>query len=286
MSDTNMELEKSKSLCATLESDLEKVQQEAANHFPSSAMSVAGTYTSRYPTKSMRGAPRSSSPTSSIISGFDNSYASPGGTLDSLRHGDSGSNNSSSILPMITAQRDRFKKKNSTLEAELQKSYQSIQSLRSEVAALQKDNLSLYEKTRYVSTYSQAPSLSQPTTIQIDNPSSPGARDVGTRYRSAYESSLSPFNAFRSRESARAFKRMSLPERAVVQITRLVLATRTSRNLFAAYCAGLHILVVIVLFSTGEHGSGKGGKVLTSGATAVPKGAGGPLAGPAAANAL
>jgi len=67
-----MELEKSRNLTVTLENDLEKVQQEASNAFPSSAMSVAGTYTSRYPQSSFAGGRRGrSSPTSSIISGFD-----------------------------------------------------------------------------------------------------------------------------------------------------------------------------------------------------------------------
>jgi homeobox protein cut-like len=182
---------------------------------------------------------------------------------------------------MITAQRDRFKKKNATLESELQKSYQSIQSLRSEVAALQKDNLSLYEKTRYVSTYNRTATIANPTTIQIDGPTSPAA-DVGTRYRSAYESSLSPFNAFRSRESARAFKRMSVPERAVVQVTRMILATRTSRNLFAIYCFGLHILVVVVLFHMGEH-SGSTKKLSSVPMGGATKGGAGPPVGPAVA---
>ncbi len=44
---------------------------------------------------------------------------------------------------------------------------------------------------------------------------------------------------------------MSLPERAVFQLTRLVLATRTSRNLFAMYCVGLHVLVFVMLFWAG-----------------------------------
>ena len=41
---------------------------------------------------------------------------------------------------------------------------------------------------------------------------------------------------------------MSLPERAVWQITRMVLATRASRNLFALYCLGLHVLVLGMLY--------------------------------------
>jgi homeobox protein cut-like len=251
-----MELEKARNLTATLETDLEKVQQEAVNKFPSSAMSVAGTYTSRYPHssyKSVRGGGRSTSPTSSIISGFDPT-PNPG-LLDSLRAGEP-VGGGSGILPMVTAQRDRFKTKITELEGELQKSYQNIQSLRSEVASLQKDNLGLYEKTRYAASYNRSSSSaayvssSNPTTIQIDGGgSSGGGLD---RYRSAYEANISPFAAFRGRESQRAFKRMSLPERAVFQVTRLVLATRTSRNLFAAYCLGLHILVMVMLFNMGD----------------------------------
>jgi homeobox protein cut-like len=156
---------------------------------------------------------------------------------------------------MVTAQRDRFKKKIGELEQELQKQYQQVSSLRSEVASLQKDNLNLYEKTRYVSTYSRT-TASGASYGANPNPSSisVGGSD-GTpidRYRSAYESNISPFAAFRGRESARAFKRMSLPERAVWQITRMVLATRTSRNLFALYCLGLHMLVFVLLYYMGS----------------------------------
>jgi homeobox protein cut-like len=45
---------------------------------------------------------------------------------------------------------------------------------------------------------------------------------------------------------------MGWPERAVFQATRLLLATRTSRNLFAAYCIALHVLVLFMLFSGGS----------------------------------
>jgi len=249
-----MELEKSQNLTMTLETDLEKIQQEASNAFPSSAMSVAGTYTSRYPHNSYQGSRRGRpvSPTSSIISGFDPQAVPAGTPLEVLRSGEP-VGGGSGILPMITAQRDRFKKKNSELEGELQKAYQNVSSLRSEVASLQKDNLSLYEKTRYVSTFSRSGHAGSsstnaysagpnPTTIQM------GPDNTDTRYKAAYESHISPFAAFRGRESARQIKRMSLPERVVFQITRMVLATRASRNIFAMYCAGLHFLVLIMLY--------------------------------------
>lgn len=254
LSTTNAELERSQNLNATLENDLVSLQQEASNTFPSSARST----TSRYPSASYAPGPyasrtRRASPTSSIISGFEPRGSSLD-TLEAIRAGEP-VGGGSGILPMVQAQRDRFKQKISQLEDELSKQYNIVSSLRQEVASLQKDNLNLYEKTRYVSTYNrgqQASSASayaqqpQSTTIQISSDSAPGSSI--DRYRSAYEANLSPFAAFRGREATRAYKRMSLPERIVFSITRIVLANRTSRNLFAAYCVALHILIFMMLY--------------------------------------
>jgi homeobox protein cut-like len=267
LSKANSELERAQHLNATLENDLANVH-DTTNAYPSGA-SVAGTYASRYPQSSANmGRKGRVSPTSSIISGFDPRSSSLGTTsLEVLRSGEP-VGGGSGILPMITAQRDRFKKRNTQLENELSESHRTVSSLRQEIASLQKDNLNLYEKTRYVSTYNRAgPTASSasaystnpnPSTIQMSNSTSSGlALD---RYRSAYESNISPFAAFRGRESARAYKRMSLPERIVFSITRMVLATRTSRNLFAGYCVALHLLVFFSLYWLGTmdveaHGS-------------------------------
>jgi homeobox protein cut-like len=252
LSKTNAELERAQHLNATLENDLANVHDTAANAYPSGA-SVAGTYASRYPQSSARKG--RVSPTSSIISGFDPRSSMGGTSLEALRSGEP-IGGGSGMLPMIIAQRDRFKKRNTQLENELSETHRAVSSLRQEIASLQKDNLNLYEKTRYVSTYNRAGPTSSsasayatnpnPSTIQMSNSTSSGlALD---RYRSAYESNISPFAAFRGRESARAYKRMSLPERIVFSITRMVLATRTSRNLFAGYCVALHLLVFCSLY--------------------------------------
>ncbi|KAL8365214.1 hypothetical protein RB595_004153 [Gaeumannomyces hyphopodioides] len=262
LSRTNAELEKSQTLNEKLENDLSTMQAEGANAFPSGA-SVAGTYVSRY-APSMAGTRRGggrTSPTSSIISGF-----APSGGMSEREPMGGGSG----ILPMVTAQRDRFKKRNAQLEQELSESHRNVSQLRQEIAALQKDNLNLYEKSRYVQNYNRggahqtsagvgstggstsASAYSanpNPSTVSMGGTGNPGiALD---RYRKAYESNLSPFAAFRGRESARAYKRMSLPERAVYSVTRMVLASRTSRNLFAVYCVALHLLVFLSLYWLG-----------------------------------
>jgi homeobox protein cut-like len=247
LSTTKKELDKSRGLSTTLENDLLRVQEEAANAFPSSAMSVAGTYTSRYPHSARRSG--AVSPTSSIISGFDQSTASAN-TMEAIRAGEA-VGGGSGLLPMIQAQRDRFKKKNAELEEELSKMYSTVKSLRQEVSTLQKDNLSLYEKTRYVSTYNRGQGASTSASSFANAPSSASiysSGDAPDRYQSAYEARISPFAQFRGRESTRAYKRMTLPERIVFSLTRIILANRTSRNLFAGYCFALHILLFVILY--------------------------------------
>ncbi|KAK8058695.1 hypothetical protein PG994_009143 [Apiospora phragmitis] len=219
MSRTNADLERSQNLNAQLENDLANLQAEGQNAFPSGA-SVAGTYT-RYapsvaPPRTMRGGD----------GGFGGGEPYGGG---------------SGMLPMITAQRDRFKKRITQLENELSDSHRAISQLRQETAALQKDNLQFL-----------------------------GSVQEGVRIQHI------PFAAFRGRESARAYKRMSWPERVVYSVTRMVLASRTSRNLFAAYCVALHLLVFCSLYwlgtaDTEQHASNLGSGV----AAAMAAGGGG-----------
>ena len=274
MSRTNADLERSQNLNTQLENDLANLQAEGQNAFPSGA-SVAGTY-ARYapsiaPGRTIRGG--RTSPTSSIISGFhprDSGMGGGGGGGEPYGGG-------SGMLPMITAQRDRFKKRINQLENELSESHRTISQLRQETAALQKDNLQLYEKTRYVSTYNRGGASASSSSAFSSNPN-PSTVTIGggggpggglDRYKQAYESNISPFAAFRGRESARAYKRMSWPERVVYSVTRMVLASRTSRNLFAAYCVALHLLVFCSLYWLGATDVEQHGTKLGQGAAAA-----------------
>lgn len=254
---TTSELVSARILNEKLENDLLKFQQETQY---SSALSVAGTYVSRHPQSIAHGSQRRISPTSSIISGViprDSSHIS----LAGLRAGEPESYSSGNgILPMITAQRDRFKQKNQQLEDDLSRAQGTILNLRQEVASLQKDNLQLYEKTRYVSSYPRQPVAVGGATGAsgfggISNPASTlHTANNGLaidRYRQAYEANISPFEAFRGRESARAFHRMGVMERVIYSLTRVVLANRTSRNMFVGYCILLHMLVFSMLYYAG-----------------------------------
>jgi homeobox protein cut-like len=152
--------------------------------------------------------------------------------------------------------------------------------LRSEIGSLQKDNLDLYEKTRYVSTYnahSRGPASSASSYAANPNPSTvniSGATDASDRYKASYESNLSPFAAFRGRESARAMKRMHIFERIILRVTKFVLQTRTSRNMFAGYLIALHFIAFYMLFADGGMSAAAGSAVVGAAAPGGPIAAG------------
>lgn len=151
----------------------------------------------------------------------------------------------SSILPIITKQRDRFREKNNELEEDLRKLFNTVSELKRKNKALQADNEELYEKTRYmaliknpqrsVSTTAASRKLLTPktNTIDLENP-----------YRESYESKLHPIEEFRRREQERVNSRLSPVERLFIFVTRSILATRFTRMLFLAYCIFLHVLVM------------------------------------------
>ncbi|KAF8426009.1 CASP C terminal-domain-containing protein [Tirmania nivea] len=274
---TSAELNQARQLNARLEDDLYKLQSEIHTTPFSSAMSMAGT---RFAPSMSHGRGGRVSPTSSIISGFSPVVGGRGDTLASLRGEPAPAGEG--ILPMITAQRDRFKQRNSQLEDELAKANSTISSLRQEIATLQKDNLQLYEKTRYISSYSHSrPSADSYVTIGATpgGTTSSSFSQAGTgmhdRYRAAYEANISPFQAFRGRETARAMRRMSIVERAMLGFAKVVLANRLSRNLFAGYCVFLHVLVFTMVYWSGSCGANiPGGEGSPLGATEAASGSG------------
>ncbi|KAF9263314.1 hypothetical protein L218DRAFT_341638 [Marasmius fiardii PR-910] len=115
-----------------------------------------------------------------------------------------------SILPIVTSQRDRFRQRNAELEEELRKQFQIISDLRSEIKTLQSDNLKLYEKVRYMQSYREEAGT-RPVTSQLDPlPAPSGSSDDMGEYRNRYEEAMNPFEAFRGRVSS-LFRMLRIP---------------------------------------------------------------------------
>ncbi|MCO5565502.1 hypothetical protein L7F22_019176 [Adiantum nelumboides] len=185
-----------------------------------------------------------------------------------------GSTSSSSILPIITSQRDRFRARNAELEEELRKQFATITELRNEVKVLQSDNLALYEKVRYLQAYHASSSLGNAngSSSAAANPSRmvnmvSARNDYGgsghaypptigeDKYREKYEASMNPFEQFRGREQSRALSSLNPLERLLHMVTRQVLGHRRMRIFFVAYALCLHLLVFAMIFEV-EFGTG------------------------------
>ncbi|TFY80606.1 hypothetical protein EWM64_g3405 [Hericium alpestre] len=106
-----------------------------------------------------------------------------------------------SILPIVTSQRDRFRQRNAELEEELRKQFQIISELRTEIRSLQTDNLKLYEKVRYMQSYRENTTNSTLDPLPAGPSTSTAAPEFG-KYRARYEESMNPFEAFRGRSVA------------------------------------------------------------------------------------
>ncbi|KAL0068825.1 hypothetical protein AAF712_004155 [Marasmius tenuissimus] len=153
-----------------------------------------------------------------------------------------------SILPIVTSQRDRFRQRNAELEEELRKQFQIISELRAEVKSLQSDNLKLYEKVRYMQSYREEAG-SRPVTSQLDPlPAPSGSSDDMGKYRTRYEEAMNPFEAFRGREASRAIQNLNPVERGVLVLTRSILGNRRARTFFIFYALALHLLVMFTTY--------------------------------------
>ncbi|POY71026.1 hypothetical protein BMF94_5952 [Rhodotorula taiwanensis] len=150
-----------------------------------------------------------------------------------------------SILPIITSQRDRFRQRNSELEEELRRQFNTISELRNEIKTLQADNLKLYEKVRYLQSYRDDGAVAR---AQSGFSNVVRGDEELVRYQNKYEESMNPFEAFRGRERGRAMHNLNPLEKVLLTLSTVVLSNRVSRNLFVLYALGLHFFVLSTLY--------------------------------------
>ena len=224
----SQEIEKLTTLNNKLEDDLSRFDDVTNNNKFNDNMSLISGMTRK---------PGNSSTTNSLTPSTNNNNNDNNNT--------SNTNNSeepSSILPIITKQRDRFRDRNHELEDELKKQHTIINDLKRQMNKLRVDNEELYERTRFL-----AASLTK------NNRLTPKANTdlESNTYQNSYESKLHPIEQFRIKEQERISSRLSPIERIFISITRAILATRTTRMLFFMYCIGLHFMVMMMtIYST------------------------------------
>lgn len=200
-----------------LEMDLEKVEN-VGPHFNDAASMMSGV------TRQMNN--RTShkiSPTSSII----------GIPEDGELTG-----NQSTILPIVTKQRDRFRSRNMDLEKKLRQGISEKGKLKLEISKLKGDNTKLYEQIRYLKAYNN----SNTSTNQ-----NPEGVDVESQYSRVYDESLHPMANFRQNELKHyKNKKLSALEKSFSSFAKVILQNKMTRMVFLFYCIGLHGLVFMM----------------------------------------
>lgn len=141
----------------------------------------------------------------------------------------------STILPIVSKQRDRFRSRNMELEKQIRELNSDRMKLHQKIKELKKDNSNLFERVRYVSN------------MKGSYGDSGVNADVEAQYLDSYEESLHPLAVFRERE-AEKYKNSKIPawEKLFIMFTKMVLQNRTSRMAFFFYCLGLHGLVFMM----------------------------------------
>ncbi|KAJ3271877.1 camp-dependent protein kinase catalytic subunit [Terramyces sp. JEL0728] len=135
--------------------------------------------------------------------------------------------NDSSIIPILTSQRDRYRQRYEESQLETRSLNQKISTLSDQINSLKQDNISLYEKLKYQESY----------VIDVDV----------NKYKNMYEERIDPFQQFKQKETKRASNLNTL-EQIALEFTKLLVGNKYSRVIFVVYAAMLHLLVFVSLW--------------------------------------
>lgn len=169
LTDTKMELEESSGKLLKAEQTVtsleEKVQKQTAlikkleeDMLKLNAIAGSGGYTKE----------DSSSQLDPLSNLLRPNHLQPSTSISNMTTSQSQPTDSTTIIPILTSQRDRFRQRNAELEEQLRQQTSTLNSLQSEIETLKNDNVKLYEKFRYVQSMTAETS---PTAISNYPPS-------------------------------------------------------------------------------------------------------------------
>ncbi|EFX87497.1 hypothetical protein DAPPUDRAFT_306484 [Daphnia pulex] len=144
------------------------------------------------------------------------------------------------LLPILQAQRERFRQRNQELEAQNLEQQQQMALLHSEVERLRTDNVALYEKVRFLQSYSGQRATK--------NPAAAISSETEELYERQYEDRLDPFASFSRRERQRKLAQLGPFERITYSMGQMILSSRVARTAGVIYFSVLHLLVFLVLY--------------------------------------
>jgi homeobox protein cut-like len=152
-----------------------------------------------------------------------------------------------SMLQIVSAQRDRFKDRIVELEAERSERQRAADANSGELEKLRRDNVALYEKIRYLQSFSNKEAGREGARSRVD--------DVESRYKTQYEEQINPFAAFSRNQRREQIDELAPAERVLLRATEVFLQTKLSRYFIVIYSLALHVIVFITLYRS-AHAAG------------------------------
>ncbi|CCE63429.1 hypothetical protein TPHA_0E03390 [Tetrapisispora phaffii CBS 4417] len=213
-----------------LERDLEAVE-DIDQKFNDTASMMSGV------TRQMNnrgGATGRLSPTSSII-GIPEESELPSSLMT----------NSSSILPIVTKQRDRFRIKNIELEKQIRQVNNEKGKLQSDINKLHGDYQKLTERLRHISSLDSSSS-------KINSLSE---FDAEAQFSRSYDKSYNPLIDYKKKDSGYyKINRLPFTERIFMKFAEVVGSSKASRMVFVFYSLGVHGILLLLLIAIGNSG--------------------------------
>ncbi|CAN0007532.1 unnamed protein product, partial [Discosporangium mesarthrocarpum] len=225
---------------ARLEDDLAMALQASGSPPPPSTATVAATATGR-------GAGAGGGAEKGVEGGGGGVGPSVGG-LGGAGLGAGGDMGTRSLSDLLGAQRDRFRSRMKELEAEKAEASREAELQATTLEGLQRDNLQLYEKVRFLQSYQQGKpppsSRSGNTHLMEEGHGIPSrSSDIGVgagagrgrsspteaRYGQMYEARINPFAQFSQRERQRKYEELSVAEKITFTLTKMFLGNKFAR---------------------------------------------------------
>jgi homeobox protein cut-like len=156
-----------------------------------------------------------------------------------------------SVATIIMAQRDRLRARCEALEAERDSFKRELQAQLDAAESLKADNTKLFEKMRYLQSYSGTSSgrggaYSRSTSRDLDLEA----------LEQRYEASVDPFRQFGRTERQRKLKEMSPMERTVFVVAKAMLGSKEMRTFLFFYVLAMHLLVFLTTYHWSHSESG------------------------------
>lgn len=156
-------------------------------------------------------------------------------------------NDDHSVATIVMAQRDRLRARCDALEAERDSFKRELQVQVQTAESLKTDNTKLYEKVRYLQSYS---SKTGGGSAYIRGGSGRGSdRDLDLEaLEQRYEASVDPFRQFSRAERQRKFNEMNPMEKIVFIVAKTTLGNKEMRTALFCYVLALHLLVFVTTY--------------------------------------